>query len=285
MPNYLTEGKQHSSVEANQSRLVTKTRWVVESINGLIKRWLYFNNIVENVNIPNLEEDFKIICAIINKYRPPRVKDQLGDRELAIEMLKRVKLNNELKNKVQKFQRKSKKNQTVDFESLNFPILTEDYIRKLAFGIYQLKQAQSYTREHLNSEGLYEFEFVPEEKNLVKVKLNSRHLSSTIYTIFIEFDKNDSKEPIKSWCCDCKSGLRTVGCCAHVASVMWYLGVVKNKTNLIKPIFSTYLPTFCKNARQYINFFTLCIFFFNLILFLIKFTKKFIQKSKHNYKK
>ena len=73
MPNYLTEGKQHSSVEANQSRLVTKTRWVVESINGLIKRWLYFNNIVENVNIPNLEEDFKIICAIINKYRPPRV--------------------------------------------------------------------------------------------------------------------------------------------------------------------------------------------------------------------
>ncbi len=248
MPNYLTEGKQPSSVEANQSRLVTKTRWVVESINGLIKRWLYFNNIVENVNVPNLEEDFKIICAIINKYRPPRVKDQLGDRELAIEMLKRVKLNNELKNKVQKYQRKSKKNQTVDFESLNFPILTEDYIRKLAFGIYQLKQAQSYTREH--SEGLYEFEFVPEEKNLVKVKLNSRHLSSTIYTIFIEFDKNDSKEHIKSWCCDCKSGLRTVGCCAHVASVMWYLGVAKNKTNLIKLIFSTYLTTFCKNARQ-----------------------------------
>lgn len=26
------------------------------------------------------------------------------------------------------------------------------------------------------------------------------------------------------WYCQCKAGQRTVGCCAHVATVVWYLG-------------------------------------------------------------
>ena len=30
-----------------------------------------------------------------------------------------------------------------------FPVLTEEYLRSLTFGIYQLKQAKSYSREHI----------------------------------------------------------------------------------------------------------------------------------------
>ena len=41
IPAFLFE-KQHSDLEANESRLVTKVRWVVESVNGLIKQWNYF---------------------------------------------------------------------------------------------------------------------------------------------------------------------------------------------------------------------------------------------------
>ena len=37
-----------------------------------------------------------------------------------------------------------------------FPVLTEEYLRSLTFGIYQLKQAKSYSREHINEKGGYE---------------------------------------------------------------------------------------------------------------------------------
>ncbi len=29
---------------------------------------------------------------------------------------------------------------------------------------------------------------------------------------------------IPGWYCKCKCGARTVGCCAHICSVIWYLG-------------------------------------------------------------
>ena len=70
-----------------------------------------------------------------------------------------------------KMRRKKSTNVSCDINSLNFPQLTEDYIRQLTFGVYQLKQARSYTREHINDQGLYEFEFIPERADLIKVKL------------------------------------------------------------------------------------------------------------------
>ena len=67
IPSYLNKNsKQHSIHEANESRFVTKIRWVVEAINGVIKTWKYFKNIVLNTNIPKIKKDFPIICAIIN---------------------------------------------------------------------------------------------------------------------------------------------------------------------------------------------------------------------------
>ena len=69
MPAFLYNEKQHCTKEANESRLVTKTRWVVESTNGIIKRWLFFNNTLSNVNIPHVESDFRIVCAIITREK------------------------------------------------------------------------------------------------------------------------------------------------------------------------------------------------------------------------
>ena len=46
MPAFLYNAAQHTSEEANASRIVTKVRWVVEAVNGVIKKWKYFNNIV-----------------------------------------------------------------------------------------------------------------------------------------------------------------------------------------------------------------------------------------------
>jgi hypothetical protein len=38
----------------------------------------------------------------------------------------------------------------LDPKELNFPLLSEEYIEALTFGIYQLTQAKSYTASHLD---------------------------------------------------------------------------------------------------------------------------------------
>ena len=38
----------------------------------------------------------------------------------------------------------------------NFPELTEDELRYLTMGMYQLKQAKSYTDDHFDEKGSYE---------------------------------------------------------------------------------------------------------------------------------
>ncbi len=74
MPCFLGKRKQHTTSEANLSRLVTKIRWIIESVNSRIKKWRYFANILNNLNIPYIESDFKNICAIINLFRSPIAK-------------------------------------------------------------------------------------------------------------------------------------------------------------------------------------------------------------------
>jgi hypothetical protein len=32
---------------------------------------------------------------------------------------------------------------------------------------------------------------------------------------------------VKGWYCQCKSGTRVVGTCAHVVSIIWYLGFAR----------------------------------------------------------
>ena len=35
-------------------------------------------------------------------------------------------------------------------------------------------------------------------------------------------------DPVKDWFCQCKAGARVVGCCAHVSSVIWHLGLTRH---------------------------------------------------------
>lgn len=53
MPSVLQKGhKQHKTEDANSSRLITKIRWVVESVNARIKTWRYLTRQLPNSQIP-----------------------------------------------------------------------------------------------------------------------------------------------------------------------------------------------------------------------------------------
>lgn len=111
----------------------------------------------------------------------------------------------------------------------DFPVLSEDYLRSLTFGVYQIKQAFSYTLEHLDEDGGYDIFVGKTMPNIIQGKIQSRHVSSKSYYLWVQFDSEDELDPIKFWYCQCKSGARLVGSCAHVASLLWYIGIQRHK--------------------------------------------------------
>ena len=104
MPSFLPKTrKQHTTKEAKSSRLVTKIRWVVEAANGRITKWLYLNNVVHNSQIPYIGDFVRIVCSMINKYRPPLKTCDSGDLSLGYKML------------INKISRKRKCSETIEY--------------------------------------------------------------------------------------------------------------------------------------------------------------------------
>jgi len=82
MPNLLNKGSQYDTISANESRLVTSIRWVVEAVNGLLKKWKHLSQVVPNSQIPYIGDYVRIVAAICNAYRPPRVKASSQDDQI-----------------------------------------------------------------------------------------------------------------------------------------------------------------------------------------------------------
>lgn len=72
MPPTRARGQQLSTAKANKSRLITMTRWVVETINGRFKNdFIIFHHTYFNVALPNMMTDLRITAAVINDTRRP----------------------------------------------------------------------------------------------------------------------------------------------------------------------------------------------------------------------
>ena len=110
-----------------------------------------------------------------------------------------------------------------------FPVLTKVDLQMITFGTYQLKQAKSYTREHQSEDGEYKIDVHNLAPGLLRIRIQSRHINAKKYFCWIEYNSGNANEQIVAWFCQCKAGQRTVGCCAHVASVIWYLGHARHQ--------------------------------------------------------
>ena len=128
---------------------------------------------------------------------------------------------------------KRKTFKTVEFASIkNFPNLDFNTIKNnITLGSYQLKQSLSYLNDLENIE-------VFEDKNnvldpnvtLIRTRVQSRHSNAKTYNTYVTYKpNNNSLDAIDSWFCTCKSGKRTVGCCSHVATMIYKLSLGKNR--------------------------------------------------------
>lgn len=106
-----------------------------------------------------------------------------------------------------------------DLDSLGFPQLDEEDIRNITYGVYQLKLASSYAAEHFQ-EGS-DILIHKEDPHLMRIKIHSRHISAKTYFVWIRYNASN----INAWYSQCKAGARVVGVCAHIAAVIWFLGL------------------------------------------------------------
>jgi len=99
MPSLLKKGQERFTVEESTcSRKVTSCRWVVEAVNGRLKNvFKFFGATIEAGYTGRSIRDFcKISCAILNKFYPALVKNDVKHNDLATRMLEKAKTTNEL---------------------------------------------------------------------------------------------------------------------------------------------------------------------------------------------
>ena len=87
LPPFLKGCRQFTADEANQSRCVTKVRWVVEAVNARIKQFKFLSNTVQNSSLPYLEQYLSIACALINRYQVPVKTSSPEDVEIGQKMI------------------------------------------------------------------------------------------------------------------------------------------------------------------------------------------------------
>lgn len=107
---------------------------------------------------------------------------------------------------------------------LDFPEMTERDLKILFTGSYQLAQAVSYLAETVDKDGKLKIEYIKDQSNVLKLKVPSRHISRTAYRCFLRYKSNSvGVSSLTYYTCECVNGKWTVGCCSHIAAVVYYL--------------------------------------------------------------
>ncbi|XP_047024539.1 uncharacterized protein LOC124633388 [Helicoverpa zea] len=255
MPDSLLVGEhQLTTQQANQSRCVTICRWVVEAVNGHFKRDFkllrqdYFNK-----SVPNMMQNFQIAASFLNRFGV-RFQDRNEANEIVTIIRQRINFENNLALLVEQLNmnRRSTAFQSITADRDNlflFPRLSYSELILFALGTYQIRQARSYYGEHIRFHGSYRIEVCRDtqdfsqynlrgsgDKTLIRGKIKSRHISRKQYYVYILVENNvPGRAGIVEYCCNCLVGRRTIGCCAHVMTVVWYLGWARYEDNISAP--------------------------------------------------
>lgn len=261
MPAFLgPQQKQLFTEEANESRLVTKTRWIIETRNGHIKSMFkFFDHTIIMPHLHHLGEFYNIAGAIINRYHPLVLMEE-ANAGLARELLDKSREVNIVQARVEVERMCYRNAQWIHLHEgqlRDFPRLTLEYLRDLTIGTFQVRLARSYIQDKMQRDAQEEFQLdsLFDEQGFIRVRVFSRFRNATKHQIFIAYNIRDAdniddeREAIFGYYCTCKSGARTVGTCAHVTSVLWYLGYARHQPNVRYPS-SSLLNTILDAAQR-----------------------------------
>lgn len=238
-PGVISRGNRRPTwKEANASRLVTKIRNVVERAFGRLKQWKFLFGMIDSAYLKSnaLKDIPRIIAAIQNKWSPPLFSTH---SDVDLEMVQyRKNMPNWLDSELTKINKRTgPKPKWVGIKDISGWMRTRNItysqndIRRFACGPYAMSLAQRYI-SHSSSFKFYcstTMEKQMKKSNLLKVRgTKSRYRSARSYVIHLHLT-NDINDLMVV--CSCKSGLRTIGGCAHVIAVLCALsGVIPPQT-------------------------------------------------------
>ncbi|XP_066248319.1 uncharacterized protein [Euwallacea similis] len=240
MPALKGKRKQLESLEANRSRLITKVRWVVEAVHGILKqKYQLLDRKIDNKIVPTIGEYFRIAAFLQNQFGQRLTSDKDAGEEIIARMQALVDTPNYLAEEVEtgKWARKKVIFRRITSNAIkDFPQLTEAQLILLFTGTYQLGQAKSYLAEITNEDGSLNVDYLKENATILRIQSRSRHSNRKTYTSFIDYTlKRNDVAGICRYCCDCANGKRTVGCCSHVAAIIYYLSHARYLARIINP--------------------------------------------------
>lgn len=157
-----------------------------------MKRWRYLDRTVPNTQIPYVGDYVRIISAICNKYFPPLSSGETEeDIAIAAKMVYLSRQPNELRNWIETegIDRRSFTWTKFDASGVapEFPQLSEEEIREITLGTYQVKMAKSYTNAYINEDGNYGIHVNEDVENVVSARIQSRHVSAKKYYSWIQY--------------------------------------------------------------------------------------------------
>lgn len=220
----------------------------MEVRNGHIKTvFKIFNTVWNPLSIPHLVVDFQICAALLNFYHCNIESNTPFADEMATQMVNRLNTENKVHKIISKkeIQRGLKIFLTFeDYDSL--PSLDAQHLVRISLGKYQIKQALSYSSQHIkNNDGSFQLFSMPEEMCqtffasfytdqcnpiLLLAQLFSRFRKRKNYNTFVLVNAiGVGEHSVLDYCCDCYNGLRTVGCCSHVMTILWFSLYIKNR--------------------------------------------------------
>ena len=240
MPALKGKRSQLTTEESNESRFVTKIRWVVEAVHGDIKqKFRLLDHKLDNKLLPKTSSFCRIACFLHNEFGTRLDSDHdLSDKIIVAMNLKKDQDNTlALEVETNRWARRKVPFTTITSEDLtDFPELTEQELKILFTGSYQMTQAVSYLAEMMDESERITLQYVKVRPNIIKLEVRSRHINSKTYRCFVEYhpDNNDISG-VKRYCCDCANGRRTVGCCSHIAAILYYLCYARYLAKIVRP--------------------------------------------------
>lgn len=247
IPQFIEKGNnaQLTTKQDNTSRLVTKMRYAIEVANGRMKsKWNLFGKTVPSILTKYLMSDYKIGAAMLNAFAKQIICDKHDFESIGLRMLNNVNTKNELRQTINS--KPFKQTARLYFEfieptQLDFPRFNREEIKKFALGTYVIRQAVSYTADHMKLHGHFKISRLPtkhiwahfgricindnfKQPMFISTPIKSRFRSQKMHTVHILYDFTAVPQGRLHYLCECQHGQRTVGCCAHVMTVVWYFG-------------------------------------------------------------
>lgn len=240
MPSLKGKKKQLSAEESNHSRFVTVLRWVVEAIHGILgQKYRLLHHQFRNNMLKDAGTYTRIAYFLLNKFG----KRLNVSNEKTLMIVERMKSQNHKVNTLAiEIEDSNLNKKTVPFQDisssdlLDFPRLELEDLELLFTGTYQLGQAISYLGEMLDEQGNLALKFLKNQPDIVRFEVRSRHMNAKTYKCYVKFVVNGCGiDAIERYCCNCANGLRTIGCCSHVASLIYHLSYGRYKSKIFRP--------------------------------------------------